>query len=72
MADISAIETRIWSILEPYRERLDASTIYGIPALKWPGAKAHDYFAAVKAGKNYLTRIWNNERPRMSRGLPVW
>jgi hypothetical protein len=55
MADISAIETRIWSILEPYRERLDASTIYGIPALKWPGAKAHDYFAAVKAGKNYVS-----------------
>jgi hypothetical protein len=55
MVDIAATESRIWSILEPYRKRLDASTIYGIPALKWPGAKSHDYFAAVKAGKNYVS-----------------
>jgi hypothetical protein len=55
MADLAAIETRIWSILEPYRDRLEASTIYGIPSLKWPGAKAHDYFAAVKAGQNHVS-----------------
>ncbi len=55
MADVAAIEARIWSILEPYRERLEDSTIYGIPSLKWPGAKAHDYFAALKAGKSYVS-----------------
>jgi len=55
MADLQATEDRIWSILEPYRDRLEASTIYGIPSLKWPGAKAHDYFAAVKTGKKYVS-----------------
>ena len=55
MADIAAIEERIWKILEPYRDRLEASTIYGIPSLKWPGARAHDYFAALKAGKSYVS-----------------
>lgn len=55
MADIAAIEARIWSILEPYRDRLEESTIYAIPSLKWPGAKAHDYFAAVKPGKSYVS-----------------
>ena len=55
MADIAAIEARIWSVLEPYRDRLEESTIYNIPSLKWPGAKAHEYFAAVKAGKNAVS-----------------
>lgn len=55
MTDLDAVEARIWSILAPYRDRLEASTIYGLPALKWPGAKAHDYFAAVKAGKSFVS-----------------
>ena len=42
-------------MLAPYRDRLEASTIYGVPSLKWPGAKAHDYFAAVKSGKSYVS-----------------
>ena len=54
MADLDAVEARIWSILAPYRDRLEASTIYGMPSLKWPGAKAHDYFAAVKPAKNHV------------------
>ena len=45
MADLAAIEARIWAMLEPYRDRLESATIYGIPSLRWPGAKAHDYFA---------------------------
>jgi hypothetical protein len=53
--DIAAIEARIWSLLAPYRGQLVDSTIYGIPSLTWPGAKAHDYFAAVKAGKSYVS-----------------
>ena len=55
MADLEAIEARIWAMLEPYRDRLEPATIYGIPSLRWPGAKAHDYFAAVKTGKSYVS-----------------
>jgi hypothetical protein len=55
MGDMAAIESRIWSMLDPYRARLEASTIYGIPSVTWPGARAHDYFAAVKAGKSYVS-----------------
>ena len=55
MSDLEAIEARIWAILEPYRDRLEPGTIYGIPSLRWPGAKAHDYFAAIKAGKSSVS-----------------
>jgi hypothetical protein len=54
MPDLKAIEARLWSLLDPYRNELERATIYGMPSLRWPGAKAHDYFAAVKAGKNYV------------------
>jgi hypothetical protein len=53
--DLAAIETRLWSMLEPYRRELEPATIYGIPSLRWPGAKAHDYFASVKTGKSYVS-----------------
>ena len=55
MADLQAIEARIWAILDPYRDRLEPATIYGIPSLRWPGGKAHDYFAAVKTGKSAVS-----------------
>ena len=55
MSDLQTIEARIWAMLEPYRDRLEPATIYGIPSLRWPGAKAHDYFAAVKTGKSYVS-----------------
>jgi hypothetical protein len=55
MADLDAIEARIWALLEPYRTELEAATIYGMPSLRWPGAKAHDYFASVRAGKSYVS-----------------
>ena len=51
--DLAAVEARLARILDPYRDRLEPATIYGIPSLRWPGAKAHDYFAAVKTGKSY-------------------
>ena len=54
-AELAAIETRLWSLLEPYRDELEDATIYGIPSLRWPGAKAHDYFAAVKTGKSAVS-----------------
>ena len=54
-SDLAAIEARIWSMLEPYRRELEPATIYGIPSLRWPGARAHDYFASVKSGKSYVS-----------------
>ena len=55
MADLEAVEGKIWSLLEPYRRELESATIYGMPSLRWPGAKAHDYFAAVRPGKSYVS-----------------
>jgi hypothetical protein len=54
MADLATVESRIWSLLEPYRGELESATIYGMPSLRWPGAKAHDYFAAVRAGRSHV------------------
>jgi hypothetical protein len=54
MGDLAAVEARIWSLLEPYRDRLEPSTIYGTPSLTWPGARAHDYFAAVKPAAKHV------------------
>jgi hypothetical protein len=53
--DLPAVEARIWSLLEPYRAELEEATIYGLPSLRWPGVRAHDYFAAVKIGKSYVS-----------------
>jgi hypothetical protein len=55
VADLEAVERRIWSLLEPYRGELEDATIYGLPSVRWPGAKAHDYFASVKRGKTYVS-----------------
>ena len=52
---MTAVEERIWSLLEPYRREVEPATIYGMPSLRWRGAKAHDYFAAVRAGKSYVS-----------------
>jgi hypothetical protein len=53
--ELEAIEARIWELLEPYRRELEEATIYGLPSLRWPGAKAHDYFASVRRGKSYVS-----------------
>jgi hypothetical protein len=55
MGDLGATEARIWKLLEPYRRELEAATIYGLPSLRWPGAKAHDYFASVRTGKSFVS-----------------
>lgn len=53
--DLEQVEARIWSLLEPYRDDLEDATIYGLPSIRWPGAKAHDYFASVNRGKRYVS-----------------
>ena len=55
MADLDAIERRIWSLLERYRAELEDATIYGMPSLRWPGTKAHDYFAAVRPAARHVS-----------------
>jgi hypothetical protein len=55
MSDLDAIEARLWSLLEPYRAELVDATIYGMPSLVWPGAKKHDYFAAIKRATNHVS-----------------
>jgi hypothetical protein len=53
VADLAAVEARVWALLAPYRDELEDATIYGMPSLRWPGSGSHDYFAAVRrsAGK---------------------
>ena len=48
MADLDAVEARIWAVLDRYRDELEDATIYGMPSLRWPGSGGHDYFAAVQ------------------------
>jgi hypothetical protein len=55
VVDLEVVEARIWSLLEPYCAELEPATIYGMPSLRWPGAKAHDYFASVKPAKSYVS-----------------
>ena len=54
MADLPAVEARLQAVLDPYRDRLEAATIYGIPTLRRPGAKAHDWFAFVKPASKHV------------------
>ena len=55
MADLDAVEARIWTLLDRYRDELEDATIYGVPSLRWPGSGAHDYFAAVKRSANKVS-----------------
>jgi hypothetical protein len=54
LADLAAIEARLDAILEPYRSRLQTFEIYGVPMLRRPGAKAHDWFAGVSPGNGVI------------------
>jgi hypothetical protein len=49
-ADLAALEARLQGILDPYRDRLEPFEIYGMPMLRRPGARAHDWFAGVRSG----------------------
>lgn len=55
MADFKAIDARLWKILEPYRDRLEAGPVYGVGMLRRPGGGAHDWFAGTRVGKNYVS-----------------
>ena len=55
MADLDDVEARIWSLLDRYRDELEDATIYGMPSLRWPGSRGHDYFAAVQRGARQVS-----------------
>jgi len=68
---LAAVETRLRAILEPYRDRLEEGTIYGIATLRRPGAKAHDWFAGVQAADGYvkLNFLPMHEHPELLDGI---
>jgi 7-keto-8-aminopelargonate synthetase-like enzyme len=46
---LGELEAELRAILVPYEDELDSAEIYGMEVLRRPGAKAHDWFAGVKA-----------------------
>ena len=54
-ADLAAVEMRLSAILDPYRRLLEPATIYNLPTLRRPGAKAHDWFAFVKPASKHVS-----------------
>ena len=51
---LAATEVRLQALLDPYRDRLEAFEIYGVPMLRRPGAKAHDWFAGINRGNGVV------------------
>ncbi len=54
-SDFERLEQRLWVILVPYRSRLEAGSLYGLPTLKRPGAKAHDFFAGIRIAARHVS-----------------
>lgn len=52
--EFEAIESRLWSILAPYRGRLEDGSVYGLVTLRWVGAKQHDFFAGVRQAPKHV------------------
>jgi hypothetical protein len=53
-AELAALQARLEALLDPYRDRLEAFELYGVPYLRRPGAKAHDWFAGVSEGNGVI------------------
>jgi len=54
VTDLAPIETRLQAIPEPYRDRLEAGSVYGLETLKRPGAAAHGFFAGVRVADTHV------------------
>jgi hypothetical protein len=52
---LNAVEVRLRQLLAPYEDRLEWATIYGIPTLRRPGAKGHEWFAFVKPATKFVS-----------------
>ncbi len=55
VSDLAEVEARLRALLAPYESRLEWATIYGLPTLRRPGAKAHDWFAFVKPAAKHVS-----------------
>ena len=68
--ELAVVDARLQRVLDPYRDRLELASIYNNPALRRPGAKAHDWFAFVKPQAKhvgfYLLPIHTDEELRAS------
>jgi len=53
--ELHAIEVRLRGILAPYAGQLEEASIYGIPTLRRPGAKGHEWFAFVKPQAKFVS-----------------
>ena len=53
-ADLATTQARLEGLLDRYRGQLEAFEIYGVPMLRRPGAKAHDWFAGVNRGNGVV------------------
>ena len=53
-ADLAVVQQRLETLLDPYRDQLEAFEIYGVPMLRRPGANAHDWFAGVNRGNGVV------------------
>jgi hypothetical protein len=54
-ADLDAVAARLNALLEPYAARLEPSTIYNLPTMRRPGAKAHEWFAFVRPAAKHVS-----------------
>ena len=52
--DLAELEARLERVLDPYRDRLELATIYGISTLRRPDASAHQWFAFVRSAKRHV------------------
>ena len=52
--EFEAIEARLWAILEPYRDRLEPGSVYGLVTLRRVGSKQHDFFAGVRVAPKHV------------------
>ena len=52
--EFAAIEARLWAILEPYRDRLEPGSVYGLVTLKRVGTRQHDFFAGVRVAPKHV------------------
>jgi hypothetical protein len=53
--DLTIVEARLRSLLDPYGTRLETATIYGLPTLRRHGADAHDWFAFVRPASGHVS-----------------
>jgi hypothetical protein len=55
ITQLNAVEVGLRQLLVPYEDRLEWATIYGIPTLRRPGAKGHEWFAFVKPAAKHVS-----------------